>query len=195
MTTVWQGPWLNYFCCSPGPGGGACPAMAVTQVAACPPVPSFEQATCTLNLPPPPLAHRRRPYPTAGRVLVLPGSWQPVTDAYDDIVVDGLGTMCPAGTGYIRIPCAGYYWIEARAIFEPLVGGVVHGVGVTCNGVIQQKGYAPAPLPGSSISLDISAHITQRYAAGDQIALMAWTEQAGGTLSGSFDLYVEWKHA
>jgi hypothetical protein len=128
-------------------------------------------------------------------VLVLPGGWQPVTDPYDEIVLDSLGTMCPAGVGYVRIPCAGYYWLEARAVFEVGPSGTVMGVAVTCNGVIQQKGYVPSPSPGAAISVDVQAHMTQHYAAGDQIGLMAWTEQVGGTLSGSFDLYVEWKHA
>ena len=66
------------------------------------------------------------------------------------------------------------------------------GVGLLVNGVINMREFWPAPDGSESQGW---AEITYRYASGDQVSVMAWTEEPSGTRSGSFDLIAEWKHA
>jgi len=159
-------------------------------------VPTVDADTCTINLPPALIAHRRRPFPVHGRVLVLPGAWQPILDHFDDVVMDsslaaGGPAMCPATPdNVIVLPCPGYWQIKGGGAFYGAAPGTTLGLVVVVNSVMQNYVFWPAPSGNESAGW---AEITQRYNAGDQVSMMAWSEEPGGTLSGSFDLIVEWK--
>lgn len=158
----------------------------LTQNVDCDYVPKLDMASCTLNLPPLIIAHRRRDFTVQGRVLVLPGAFQPITDGFDDVVIANPATMAPAGAAHLVLPCAGYYLLRALTSFQGEAAGTVLGAAVAVNGVIHSRHFWPAP---NGVQSNGWAEIEYRYAAGDQVSVLAWSEAAAGTLSGSFDIY------